>query len=163
MTPKAATESAAVALSAPVTLATAGVGQTLLSMAVGLIGVWLARTVFVNRENRKLRRHQPLSETLPVTFAACLIAGALIYDQHLGISSSVFLGLGVGWTTVLLLEFFGDNILNAMRALTGRTPPPPPATKEQFDDRYGNLPEEYRQLLHEIDEHAAHPERRAED
>jgi hypothetical protein len=120
VTPKSATEMAAVAASAPVTLATAGVSQTMISLAVGLIGVWLARTVFVNRENRRLSHNQPVRETLPITLAACLIAGAVIWDRELSISTSAFLGLGVGWTTVVILELFGDNAINALRVLTGR-------------------------------------------
>jgi hypothetical protein len=151
--PKAATETAAVAASAPVTWVTAGFQQTLISLAVGLVGVWLARIVFVNRENRRLDRRQPLSDTLPVTLAACLIAGAIIYDQRLGISASAFLGLGVGWTTVLLLEFFGDNILNAMRALTGRSPV---HAAQRYEDGpvYPNVPDDMNKLLHDADEAA---------
>lgn len=153
MNPKAATETAAVAVSAPVTFATAGVGPTLVSMAVGLLGVWLARIVFVNRENRRIGKQQKLRETLPVTLAACLIAGALIWDQRLSISTSAFLGLGVGWTTVLLLEFFGDNILNAMRALTGRLPVAPARIQVGDGEIAPNsLPADMVELLREADE-----------
>jgi hypothetical protein len=151
--PKAATETAAVAMSAPVTFATAGAGPTLISMAVGLLGVWLARIVFVNRENRRLERSQPLRETLPVTLAACLIAGALIWDQRLSISTSAFLGLGVGWTTVLLLELFGDNVLNAMRALTGRGPLTPVRPRTGPTEVAPNpLPDDMVELLRQADE-----------
>lgn len=135
MNSRAATEMAAVAASAPVTLVTAGIPDTLISVAVGLIGVWLARIVFVNRENRRLEQPQTWAETLPVTLAGCLIAAAIIYDQRLGVSASVFTGLGVGWTTVLILEFFGDRIIAAMRAAAGLEakpagPPDGPASQE---------------------------------
>lgn len=158
MNHKAAVESVAVAASAPLTLVTAGVQQTFISLAVGLIGVWLARIVFVNRENRRLDKRAPFMETLPVTAAACLIAGVVIYDQQLGISASAFIGLGVGWTTVVLLELFGDRAVNALRVLLGMDPIPhsplptateiePTSTKE-FDD-----------LLREVDRAAPDYER----
>lgn len=144
-------------MSAPVTWATAGATQTIISLVIGLTGVWLSRTVFVNRENRRLERPATWRETLPITLSACLIAGVLIVDRHLGISASAFVGLGTGWTTVLILELFGDRILNAMRVLAGGDPMPPSVPKGPVgEERMSNLPEDMERLLREID-HAASP------
>jgi hypothetical protein len=41
-----------------------------------------------------------------------LVAGGFIYDHQLGYSASVFTGLGVGWSAILLLEMFGEAVLN---------------------------------------------------
>jgi hypothetical protein len=149
---KAGVEVAAVAASAPVTLATAGISATLVSLSVGLIGVWLARIVFVSRENRRLEKPTPFLSTLPVTLAACLIAGAVIWDQHLGISASVFVGLGTGWTTVLILEFAGDRLLNSLRVLMGGEAHPVVPLRPQNQEVYPNVPDDMADLLRQADE-----------
>jgi biotin transporter BioY len=150
---KAAIEIAAVAASAPISLATAGVHQTIVSLGVGLIGVWLARIVFVNRENRRLEKRSPLRETLPVTLAACLIAGAVIYDQHLGISASVFIGLATGWTTVVILELFGDRFVNSIRIFFGMAPIAR-AHAPSGEEVEATRPKDFDALLREMDEKA---------
>lgn len=159
MNNKAVTEVAAVAASAPVTLATGGgIPTTIISLAVGLVGVWLARIVFVNRENRRLEKPAPWQETLPITLAGCLIAGAIIWDRELGISAAAFTGLGVGWTTVLILEFFGDRIIAGMRAAAGLEPKPVPEQRPPggVNELPANKDEAvFDDLLHKIDETAA--------
>jgi len=113
---------AAVMASAPVTAATAGIEQAALSLSIGMVGVVLARTIFVVRENARLKRVQPRSETLPLTLAAMLIAGAIIWDRQLGISMAAFTGLGVGWVAVLLLDILGQRVANVLRAILGMDP-----------------------------------------
>lgn len=125
MNGKAATEASAVVASVPVTVATSGIPDGLVSLIVGLTGVWLARTVFVTRENRRLQRRQTWKETLPVTGVAMLITGAWIWDSHPSISIAAFTGLGVGWTTVLLLDLFGESILSWGRRVLSASPPRP--------------------------------------
>lgn len=83
----------------------------LVSLGVGLIGVALARWVFVNREQRRLGRKERWQETLPLTLTAMLIAGVIIWDRDLGLSGAAFTGLGVGWAAVLLLDVMGERIL----------------------------------------------------
>lgn len=88
----------------------------LVSLGVGLVGVWLARWVFVGRENRRLGKPQRWNDTLPLTLVAMLIAGVVIYDRQLGVSAAAFVGLGVGWVAVLLLDILGERITNMLRA-----------------------------------------------
>lgn len=108
-----------VAASAPVTAATAGLEQAMLSLGIGMVGVVLARTIFVVRENARLKRVQPHSETLPLTLAAMLIAGGIIWDRQLGISMAAFTGLGVGWVAVLLLDILGQRVIEVLRVILG--------------------------------------------
>ena len=92
------------------------VPQGMVSLAVGLIGVALSRWVFVNREVRRTSQRQPWKETLPLTLVAMLVTGVLITDRQLSVSASAFLGLGVGWVAVLLLDVFGDRILMVFKS-----------------------------------------------
>lgn len=95
---------AAVLVSTPLPWILGGASDGLISLGLGLTGVMLARTIFVNRENRALGRRQPIRETLPVTLAACLIAGGIIWDGHLLFSKAIFTGIAVGWTTIVAIE-----------------------------------------------------------
>ena len=124
-------EAAAVMVWAQIVAAFKGVPDGLVSLAVGLWGVALARWVFVNRENRRLPRHQSWRETLPLTLVAALVASVVIIDRDLGLSAAAFTGLGVGWTAVLLLDLFGERITAALRA--GFAIPTPPHVADAAD------------------------------
>lgn len=112
----------AVVASAPVTALTSGGLDAVLSLILGLIGVLLARTVFVDKENRRLKRKQGWRETLPLTLVALLIAGVWIWDRQLGLSAAVFTGLGVGWVAILMLDIIGKRAIDAVRLLLGADP-----------------------------------------
>jgi hypothetical protein len=94
----------------------------MISLIVGLTGVALARWVFVNKEFRTTNRPQKWSETVPLTLVAMLIAGVLIWDRKFSVSTAAFVGLGVGWTAVLLLDVLGDVILSKMRMMFSSGP-----------------------------------------
>lgn len=115
---------------------TSGTSEALLSVALGLMGVVLARTVFVDRENRKLQRKQSFRETAPLTAVAMLIAGVWIWDQKLGLSMAVFTGLGVGWVAILLLDILGKRVIAALRALLSADPQEtlPPEMKSRLSE-----------------------------
>lgn len=98
--------------SVPVTAALGHPGDAVISLILGLLGVLLARTVFVDRENRKLGRRQRLRETLPLTLTAMLISGVVIWDNQMGFSTAAFTGIGVGWTAILLLDVIGRRIID---------------------------------------------------
>ena len=103
-------------LSSQIVAAFQSIPDGLVSLGVGLWGVVLARWVFVNRENRRLPRKQVWHETLPLTLVAMLVASVVILDRNLGLSAAAFVGLGVGWVAVLLLDVLGDRITAAFRA-----------------------------------------------
>jgi hypothetical protein len=97
----------------------------LVSLTVGMLGVALSRWVFVNRQYRETNRTQRWNETVPLTLVAMLVAGVLIYDRRFGVSTSAFVGLGVGWSAVLLLDVLGDWILTKMKLLMTAGPASP--------------------------------------
>lgn len=103
----------------------------IVSVAIGLLGVLLARWVFVNRENRRLPRPQRWQETMPLTLVGMLVTAVLVHDQKMGFSMAAATGLGVGWAAVLLLDVLGDRILAAFRA--GFAMPLPPEVRNKAD------------------------------
>lgn len=113
---RAEVATAAVMLSSGAVAGLSSVPSGLVSMAVGLIAVWLSRWVFVSRENRQLGRPQRWNDTLPLTLVAMLLTGVVVYDRNLGLSAAAFTGLGVGWAAVLLLDVLGERVLNMLRA-----------------------------------------------
>lgn len=121
-----------------VVLASLAVGQFssipdgLVSLGVGLVAVWLSRWVFVTRENRRMRKPQKWNDTLPLTLVAMLITAVVIMDRHLGLSAAAFVGLGVGWAAVLLLDVFGERVINMLRAGFA-VPPDSPAVQRHLD------------------------------
>lgn len=133
----------------------------LVSLGVGLVGVWLARWVFVGRENRRLRKPQRWNDTLPLTLVAMLISGVVIWDRHLGLSAAAFVGLGVGWAAVLLLDVFGERVISMLRAGFA-VPPDSPAVQRHLDlsghdgkvlDADVDLPEDMAGSLKTLDHH----------
>lgn len=114
-----------VVLASAVSVGTVNVPNGLASLGVGLVGVALARWVFVNKQNRTLARREKWHETLPLTLTAMLIAGAIIWDRHPTISAAAFIGLGVGWAAVLLLDLLGERVTAGLRGALGAGPASP--------------------------------------
>jgi hypothetical protein len=136
----------------------ASIPSGLVSLGVGLVGVGLSRWVFITKENRRLQKKEEWSESLPLTLAAMLITGVIIHDRQLGFSTAAFVGLGVGWAAVLLLDVLGQRIVAIVRAALGAAAAPgfpPAADLSGHDGRLTsedvNLPAEMVRLLDEID------------
>jgi hypothetical protein len=149
-----------VALSSGVVGVTSGIPDGMVSLGVGLLGVALARWVFVNKQYRETNRQPRLGETLPLTLVAMLVAGVLIWDRKFSVSTSAFVGLGVGWTAVLLLDILGDFVLTKMKIMFSAGPASPNFPKKGdlsgHDGRVisndVNLPEDMIQKLAQLDE-----------
>ena len=120
-------------------VASGGLTEKVISVCLGLAGVALARQVFINKQRRSSGQKAPISETLPLTLCAMLVAGAIIYDRELGLSMSVFTGLGVGWTAILLLDVLGGWVFKTSKRIFQIT-----------DEELGISPHE-RVLLDEMD------------
>ena len=97
--------------------------QTLVSVAVGLVGVVLARAVFLTRQKRVTGHGEPWRDTLPMTLAAMLLAGVLIFDRRMGVSSAAITGLGLGTVAVVMLDILGERALAMLRTLFGLSTP----------------------------------------
>lgn len=117
-----------------------GLTEAAISVCLGLAGVALARQVFLSKEKRRTGLKQPLSESLPLTLCAMLVTGVVIYDRRLGLSMSVFTGLGVGWTAILLLDVLGGWVLKTGKRVFQVT-----------DEDLGITPEE-RKLINKLEE-----------
>lgn len=111
-----------------------------ISVVLGLSGVALARQVFLTKERRRTGQKAPVGETLPLTMCAMLVSGVIIWDRQLGLSMSVFTGLGVGWSAILLLDVLGAWILKTGKRIFQVT-----------DDELGITPEQ-RRLIEKLDE-----------
>ena len=101
---------------APILAGAQDLKQLLGSLGAGLVGVWLARTIFNERENKRLRRQQTFRETAPITAMGMLLVGVWIVDHKPGLSAAAIAGLGVGWVAVLLLDIIGKRIIDVVRA-----------------------------------------------
>lgn len=130
----------------------------IVSLAVGLLGVSLARWVFVNREVRRVGRKETISETLPLTLTAMLITAVIVYDRKLGLSSAAFTGLGVGWGAVLILDIIGERVLAGLRGVLGAGPSdpkfPPAADMSGEDGKVGDaakVPDDMAATLAKLD------------
>lgn len=129
------------------------------ALGVGLVGVALARWVFVNREHRKFGRRAPWGETVPLTLVAMLITGVIVHDRELGLSAAAFTGLGVGWTAVVLLDLLGDRVISFFRGNLSAGPAdanfPPQADLSghdgTIDDRLADTPEDMIDSLRQLD------------
>ncbi len=95
----------------------------LVSVAVGLVGVVLARAVFLTRQKRQTGHGEPWRDTLPMTLAAMLLTGVLIFDRGMGVSSAAVTGLGLGTVAVVMLDILGERALAMLRTLFGLAAP----------------------------------------
>jgi F0F1-type ATP synthase assembly protein I len=158
MSPSAAGGTAAVLASAPLTFTISDFHTTAVSVVVGLVGVWLARIVFVDRENRRLQRRQSFRETAPVTAIAMLVVAAIVQDRHIGISMAAFTGLGVGWTTVMLLDIIGERVMRVLRTMLGADPLPPGAKPADHSGLGGEMTNHERDTPDEMARFLAQPD-----
>lgn len=165
MRPHDAAAPVAVSLSTSYALLDAGWVQSLISLAAGLIAVWVARLVFITRENRQLHRQQTWRETVPLTVVAMLIAGAFIWQNSLKASTAIYVGLGVGWVAVILLDILGQRVMETLRTALGggpASPALPPAADISGNDGVvtsAEIPPSMAEILDRID--AAERARRA--
>lgn len=151
--------SAAVMTASGLVAVISSVPNALVSLAIGLIGVALARWIFVNREVRRTNLPQSWRETVPLTLMAMLVAGVIIWDRKLSMSSSAFLGLGVGWVAVLLLDIFGERVLAMFKTNLSSGPADPKfPTQADISGHDGmiipadtDLPQDFRDKLAQID------------
>jgi hypothetical protein len=114
------------------------------------MAVFTARVVFQDREAERTHQRQSWRKTLPITMAAMLIEIAFVVQQNLNLPSAIFTGLGVGWVTVLLLDLFGERIIDIVKAAIGTKQqafmPLPPTTS------LGDLPQDMKDDLSRIDQ-----------
>lgn len=113
----AATGIAVVRDQQPVVIEVSGSIYLLMSVALALIGVYLARLVTIDAENKKLGRIQTLRETGPLTWIGILIVGPLIWHFKIDIPYASLIGLGVGYSVRAVLKVVGSGAVASARAM----------------------------------------------
>lgn len=157
----------AVALASSFVALAETVPDGLVSLSLGLLGVALARWVFVNKEQRRLGRRESPGETLPLTLIAMLVAGVVIVEQDLDLSAAAFTGLGVGWAAVILLDILGDRVTIMLRSTLGVSAPtlPPEADLSGHEGRMieedVDIPPDMGRLIDQIGEDGRKRRRRS--
>jgi hypothetical protein len=87
---------------------------------LGLIGVYLARLVTIDAENKRLGRIQTLRETRPLTWIGVLIVCPFIWHFNIAVPWASMIGLGVGYSVRVVLKIFGGGAVSAARILARR-------------------------------------------
>lgn len=87
------------------------------AVALSLIGVYLARLVTVDAENKKLGRVQTLRETGPLTWIGVLIVAPIVWYMHIPIPLAAPMGLGVGYSVKVVLKILGSGAQGFARGL----------------------------------------------
>jgi len=90
---------------------------TCIAVLLALIGVYLARLVTIDAENKKLGRIQTLRETGPLTWIGVLIVGPLIWHFKIDIPYASMIGLGVGYSVRAVLKVVGSSAVASARAM----------------------------------------------
>ena len=109
---------AATALAAPVgSLTVSPTLYNIITLALGMIGVIVARMVYIDQENKRLGRKQTIGETLPLTIVALLIAMPFVWKHREEITIAPLIGLGVGYSALLLLKLIGRATIVAARTM----------------------------------------------
>lgn len=108
-----------------------------ITMLFGIVAVVLARMVFIDDENKKLGRKQTLRETLPLTGVALVFAAPLMWQNRMSIVLPVFIGAGVGYSTILFLKIGVRVALGTVRSVAKEVLaalPDMPVSAEPDDD-----------------------------
>jgi hypothetical protein len=113
----AATTSIAAARDAagPVVIEVSAWIYTSFAVLLSLAGVYLARLVTIDAENKRLGRVQTMRETGPLTWIGVLIVGPLIWHFEVAIPWAPIIGLGVGYSVRAMLKVFGGGALASAR------------------------------------------------
>lgn len=114
--------------------------EPLPSLLLALVGVALARVAFTTKQQR-LGERISITETLTITGMAMLVVGPIVWEHQLGLTTSAFLGLGAGWSSIALFDAIGSRVVNIISAIIppmgSSTPPPaaPPSDEPRPDPR----------------------------
>jgi hypothetical protein len=90
---------------------------SLLAVVLALAGIYLARLVTIDQEDKRLGRKQTYRETGPLTWIAVLIVCPMIWQFDIAPQYASVIGLGVGYSVRLVLKIIGGATTSAARAL----------------------------------------------
>lgn len=99
-----------------------GIDVPIVALALSIGGLLLARSI-APPPLRKLTKRQELSLTLLLVIILFLIVtGNIGLGRPLGAGMAAIWGIGLGFSGLLVVEFFGDRVLAMLRAMFGMKP-----------------------------------------
>lgn len=90
---------------------------TAIAVLLSLAGVYLARLVTIDAENKKLGRIQTMRETGPLTWIGVLVVGPMIWHYNIAIPWAPIIGLGVGYSVRAMLKVFGGGAIASAKMM----------------------------------------------
>jgi hypothetical protein len=101
-----------------------GTQVPVLSFGLSLIGLLFARAI-APPPLRKLTRFQEVSLTvLLIGILFLIVTGELLGTAPLGPGMAFMWAVGLGFSGLMVIEFFGDRVMAMLRAAFGKTNPP---------------------------------------
>jgi hypothetical protein len=106
----------------PAVVSLFGIDVPIVALALSIGGLLLARSI-APPPLRKLTKRQELSLTLLLVIILFLIVtGNIGLGRPLGAGMAAIWGIGLGFSGLLVVEFFGDRVLAMLRAMFGMKP-----------------------------------------
>ena len=104
----------------PAIISLFGVDVPVLAVGLSVGGLLMARAI-APPPLRKLNRRQEIALTLLlVVILFLLVTGQIGTGEPLGAGMATIWGIGLGFSGLLVIEFFGDRVLAMLRALFGK-------------------------------------------
>jgi hypothetical protein len=97
-----------------------GVDIPILALGLSMVGLFLARTI-APPPARKLTPGQEVSLTAILALILFLIVTGSLTGEPLGVGMAVVWSIGLGFSGILVIEFFGERTMAALRALLGKS------------------------------------------
>lgn len=129
--------------------------EPFVSLGLALLGVALARVAFTTRQQRLGERISILEEVV-IAGMAMLVVGPVVWEHQLGITTSALLGLGAGWSAILLFDAIGSRVIQIITSILPNVtlpPTPTPSIEPRPDPRPAEppIPGDMVDLLEDID------------
>jgi hypothetical protein len=105
-----------------------GIDVPVVAFGLSLVALLVARQIAAPAGNRKLTARQEAYVTVALIIILFLVVtGQFIYDKPLDPGWAVVWAIGLGMSGLLVLEVFGEAIVDFLRAFFAawRRPPPP--------------------------------------
>ena len=96
-----------------------GVDVPVLALSLSVGGLLMARAI-APPPLRKLTKRQELALTILLLIVLFLIVTGSFGTEPLGAGMATIWGIGLGFSGLLVVEFFGDRVLAMLRAMFGK-------------------------------------------
>lgn len=122
ITAAAATSIAVAPSFGPAVVTLLGLDIPIMALMLSVLGLVLARKV-APPSRRKLTPVQERCLTALLALLLLLIVTGQIGGKRLGVGMGLIWGIGLGTSGLLVIEFFGEYVMNLLYAIFGRQPP----------------------------------------